>query len=86
MYAYVPYCKKQRYKDNDKDNVDRFGIVFDVEGMFQSLPQFYLNLLKVFKSHSITIGRVDDFNLEVSYKQKENYFMRQYNMLMFFWQ
>lgn len=64
MEAYVPYTKVEKYRDN----TDRMGIVFDVEGLFQSLPQFYFNLLEAFKKHPITIGRVDDVHMSGNYQ------------------
>ncbi len=54
--SYVPFNKKQAYPGCQ----DRFGIKFVIEGMFQSLPQFYFNLASVFMKNPVILIKMDD--------------------------
>ena len=36
----------------------KFGVEFNIEGMGQTLPQFYFSNSKVFENHPITYGKV----------------------------
>jgi hypothetical protein len=45
-------------KESLKGYEGKFGVEFDIEGMGQTLPQFYFSISKVFENHPITYGKV----------------------------
>lgn len=45
-------------KSDLKGYEGKFGVEFDIEGIGQTLPQFYFSISKVFENHPITYGKV----------------------------
>lgn len=52
--------------------------------MFQSLPQFYFNLVNLFKLHPITLGKVDDIHMEGNFHFTEEKYKKDHNIVIFF--